>query len=47
MQKLIAQYKLDPSDKNKAKLVKYANKHMMATCLLSIEDQQFLKALGV
>jgi hypothetical protein len=47
MQKLLAQYKLDPSDTNKAKLIKYSNKHMMAICLLPLEDQQFLKALGV
>lgn len=47
MQKLLAQYKLDPSEANKAKLVKYSNKHMMAICLLPLEDQQFLKALGV
>lgn len=47
MQKLLNTYKLDPSDKNKDKLIKYANKHMMAVCLLSIEDQQLLKTLGV
>jgi hypothetical protein len=47
MQKLLELYKLDPSDKNKAKLIKYANKHMMATCLLDIEDQKLLKTIGV
>ena len=47
MQKLLVQYKLDPNEANKAKLIKYANKHMMAVCLLSIEDQKFLKAFGV
>ena len=47
MQKLLEQYKLDPSEANKAKLIKYSNKHMMAICLLPLEDQRFLKAIGV
>lgn len=47
MQKLLTQYKLDPSEANKAKLIKYSNKHMMAICLLPLEDQQLLKTLGV
>ena len=47
MQKLLAQYKLDPSEANKAKLIKYSNKHIMAICLLSLEDQKLLKSLGV
>lgn len=47
MQKLLAQYKLNPTEANKVKLIKYSNKHMMAICLLPLEDQQFLKALGV
>lgn len=46
MQKLLAQYKLDPSDTNKTKLIKYSNKHMMAICLLPLKDQQFLKLNG-
>lgn len=47
MQKVLAQYKLDPTEANKAKLIKYSNKHMMAICMLPLEDQQFLKTLGV
>jgi hypothetical protein len=46
MNKLLEAFKADPSEKNRIKLQNYLNKHMMATCLASIEDQQFLKANG-
>lgn len=47
MQKLLDTYKIDPSGANKAKLIKYARKHMMAICMLQLEDQKLIKTLGV
>lgn len=47
MQKLLNTYKLDPSEANKAKLIKYARKHMMAICMLQLEDQKLMMNLGV
>jgi hypothetical protein len=46
MNKLIQAFKADPSDKNREKLAAYLQKHMMAICMASPEEQQFLKANG-
>ena len=46
MSKLIQAFKADPSDKNRAKLTTYLQKHMMAICMASPDEQQFLKANG-
>jgi hypothetical protein len=46
MERLINAYRKLPSPSNRAKLQAYMNKHMMAVCLLTPEDQQFLKANG-
>jgi hypothetical protein len=46
MSKLIQAFKTDPSDKNRAKLAAYLQKHMMAICMASPDEQQFLKANG-
>ena len=46
MQKLLAQFKADQSDKNRVKLQNYLNKHMMAIVCAPIEDQQYLRANG-
>jgi hypothetical protein len=46
MNKLIQAFKADPSDKNRAKLQAYLQKHMMAICMASPDEQQFLKANG-
>lgn len=44
MQKLLTAYRNLPSPSNRAKLQTYLNKHMMAVCLATPEDQAFLKA---
>lgn len=46
MHKLLQAYKLNPTDANKAKLLKYNSKHMMASCFLSLEDQILLKTIS-
>jgi hypothetical protein len=46
MNKLIQAFKAHPSDKNRAKLQTYLQKHMMAICMASPDEQQFLKANG-
>jgi hypothetical protein len=46
MSKLIQAFKTDPSDNNRAKLAAYLQKHMMAICMASPDEQQFLKANG-
>ena len=46
MNKLIQAFKADPSDKNRAKLIAYLQKHMMAICMASPNEQKFLKANG-
>jgi hypothetical protein len=46
MNKLIQTFKANPSDKNRAKLQAYLQKHMMAICMASPDEQQFLKANG-
>ena len=44
MQKLLNAYRNLPSPSNRIKLQTYLNKHMMAVCLATPEDQAFLKA---
>jgi hypothetical protein len=46
MNKLLLAFKADQSEKNRIKLQNYLNKHMMSTCLASIEDQRYLKEHG-
>ncbi len=46
MSKLIALFKTAPTDANRAKLNTYMLKHMMAVCMLSIEETAFLRANG-
>lgn len=46
MKKLLEQYRKVPSPTNRAKLQAYLNKHMMAVCIATPEDQQFLKTHG-
>jgi hypothetical protein len=46
MSKLLTAFKAQPTEANRIKLQKYLDKHMMASCLATIEDQQFLKANG-
>ena len=44
MSKLIAKYKAVPTPSNRAKLQAYIHKHPFAVCLVSPEENQFLKA---
>lgn len=44
MQKLLEAFRANPTEANRTKLQKYLNKHMMAICLATPEDQAFLKA---
>jgi len=46
MQKLLAQFKAEQSEKNRIRLQNYLNKHMMAIVCAPIEDQKFLKENG-
>jgi hypothetical protein len=46
MSKLIALFKTAPTDTNRAKLNTYMNRHMMAVCMLSIEETAYLRANG-
>jgi len=46
MLKLIETFLADPSDKTRAKLQNYLNKHMMAVCMASPEQQAFLRVNG-
>jgi len=46
MNKLLEAYKLNPTELNRVKLVKYSNKHLMASCLLPLEDQILLKSIS-
>ena len=43
MSKLIAKYRAMPSPANRQRLQTYINRHMMAVCLASAEERQFLK----
>lgn len=44
MHKLLEAFRANPTDANRIKLQKYLDKHMMAICLATPEDQAFLKA---
>lgn len=44
MQKLLAAFRANPTDANRTRLQNYLNKHMMAVCLATPEDQAYLKA---
>ena len=46
MHKLIEAFRKVPSPTNRAKLQAYLNKHMMAVCLATPEEQAFLKTHG-
>jgi len=46
MHKLLTAFRANPTDANRAKLQNYLNKHMMAVCLATPEEQAFLKSNG-
>jgi hypothetical protein len=46
MQKLLNTYRKLPSPANRAKLQDYLNRHMMAVCLATPEENAFLRANG-
>ena len=46
MQKLLNTYRKLPSPANRAKLQAYLDKHMMAVCLATPEENAFLRANG-
>jgi len=46
MTKLINAYRKMPSPTNRGKLVRYLNEHMMATCMATAEEMDFLRAYG-
>ena len=44
MNKLLSAFRKLPSPSNRAKLQTYLNKHMMAVCLATPEELEYLKA---
>ena len=46
MTKLIETFRANPTDKNRAKLQQYIARHMMAVCIASKSDIEFLKTNG-
>lgn len=46
MSRLIAAYRKCPTPSNRAKLAAYLQKHMMAVCLATPEELEFLKVQG-
>ena len=46
MNKLLEAFIANPTEKTRAKLQAYINKHMMAVCMLTPEQQQVLKSNG-
>jgi len=46
MLKLLEAFLANPSDKTRAKLQAYLNKHMMAVCMATPEQNAFLRANG-
>jgi hypothetical protein len=46
MSKLLNSFRAAPTPANRAKLQTYLDKHMMAVCLASIDEQAFLKENG-
>lgn len=47
MSKILEALRNDPSEKNIATARKYLAKHMMAACMLSVEDAAFLRSIGI
>jgi hypothetical protein len=45
--KLLNAFRADPTDANKARLVKYMAKHPMASCMLMPADVAYLRSAGV
>jgi thioredoxin-related protein len=43
MSKLIERFKKDPSPANRQRLQDYLKRHMMAVCLASADEREFLK----
>jgi hypothetical protein len=46
MLKLLEAFLANPNDKARAKLQAYLNKHMMAVCMATPEQNAFLRANG-
>ena len=46
MTKLINAYRKVPSPTNRGNLARYLNRHMMATCMATAEEMDFLRAYG-
>lgn len=46
MNKLLETFIKNPTEQNRAKLQAYINKHMMAVCMATPEQQQILKSNG-
>ena len=46
MSKLISTYQAAPTAANRSKLQAYLNKHMMAACLATVEETEFLRVNG-
>ena len=46
MLKLLEAFLANPNDKTRAKLQAYLNKHMMAMCMATPEQNAFLRANG-
>jgi hypothetical protein len=46
MNKLLKAFIKNPTEQNRAKLLAYINKHMMAVCMATPEQQQILKSNG-
>lgn len=44
MSKLITLYRKTPTAANRAKLQSYLDRHMMAVCMASAEETEFLKS---
>jgi hypothetical protein len=45
MRKLISAYRANPTEKNRQRLLAYANKHPFAMILLMPDDQQLIASL--
>ena len=44
MHKLLEAFRTNPTEANRTKLQRYLDKHMMAICLATPDEQAFLKA---
>lgn len=47
MAKILETLRNDPSEKNITAARKYLAKHMMAACMLSVEEAAFLRSIGI